>query len=161
MLADPQFWVFIAFLIFIGIIFNPVRKILSSNLDNKIKEIKTNIDHAENLKNDAHKTLNEIKKKQNEVKDEIEKIQKEAKYRISLLEDNANIKLKQQINKRNELAKNKIDQMTRDANIMVQQYISQSAIAATINILKKNLDMKEKQNLIDQSMSDLKTIFKN
>ena len=59
MLADPQFWVFIAFLIFIGIIFNPVRKILSSNLDNKIKEIKTNINHAENLKNDAYKTLKE------------------------------------------------------------------------------------------------------
>ena len=161
MLADPQFWVFVAFLIFIGIIFNPVRRILSSNLDDKIKDIKTKIDHAENLKNDANKTLNEIKKKQNEVKDEIEKIQKEAKYKISLIEDNTNIKLQQQINKRNELAKIKIDQMTRDANIMVQQYISQSAIAATINILKNNLDIKEKQNLIDQSMNDLKSIFKN
>ena len=51
--------------------------------------------------------------------------------------------------------------MARDANIMVQQYISQSAIAATINILKNNLDIKEKQNLIDQSMNDLKSIFKN
>ena len=161
MLADPQFWVLVAFLIFIGIIFNPVRRILSSNLDNKINDIKTNIDHAENLKNDAYKTLNEIKKKQNEVKDEIEIIQKEAKYKISLIEDNANIKLQQQINKRNELAKIKIDQMTRDANIMVQQYISQSAIAATINFLKNNLDIKEKQNLIDQSMNDLKSIFKN
>ena len=32
MFSDPQFWVFIAFIIFIGVIFKPVRKILSINL---------------------------------------------------------------------------------------------------------------------------------
>ena len=34
MFADPQFWVAIAFVIFIAVIFNPIRKILGSTLDN-------------------------------------------------------------------------------------------------------------------------------
>ena len=40
MFSDPQFWVFVAFIIFVGAIFNPVRKMLSTGLDSKIKEIK-------------------------------------------------------------------------------------------------------------------------
>ena len=62
MLSDPQFWVFIAFVVFIGLIFQPVRKNLVSTLDNKINEIKESINEAEKIKNDSQKTLSEIKK---------------------------------------------------------------------------------------------------
>ena len=44
MLSDPQFWVAIAFVIFVIAIFNPVRKMLGSSLDAKIDEIKENIE---------------------------------------------------------------------------------------------------------------------
>ena len=40
MFSDPQFWVAIAFIIFVIAIFNPTRKILSLSLDKKINEIK-------------------------------------------------------------------------------------------------------------------------
>ena len=161
MFNDPQFWVLIAFIIFVGIIFNPVRRILATSLDNKISEIKKSINQAEKLKNDAQQTLGEIKKRQNEVKIEIENIQKEAKNKISLIEDSFHVKLKEQIQKRNELAKIKIGQMTRDANIDIQQYVSQTAITATINILKIKLNKKEKENLINQSILELNTVLKN
>ena len=39
MFSDPQFWVAIAFIIFILAVTNPIRKILKSSLDAKIKEI--------------------------------------------------------------------------------------------------------------------------
>ena len=161
MFSDPQFWVFIAFIIFIGIIFNPIRKILSTTLDSKIKNIKENINQAEKLKNDTQQTLSEIKKRQNEVKIEINNIQKEARYKISLIEDNAHTKLKEQINKRGELAKIKIKQMTRDANIDVQRYIAQTVITATIDILEKKLNEKQKQDLINQSIAELNTVLQN
>ena len=83
MFSDPQFWVFIAFIIFVAIIFNPVRKTLSTGLDSKIKDIKESIDRAEKLKNDTQQTLYEIQKKQNEVKKEIQNIQKEAEDKQS------------------------------------------------------------------------------
>ena len=161
MFSDPQFWVFIAFIIFIGIIFNPIRKILSTDLDNKIKDIKESIDQAEKLKNNTQQTLSEIKKRQNEVKIEIKNIQNEARHKISLIEEKAHIKLKEQINKRNELAKIKIEQITRDANIDVQQYITQTAITATTDILEKKLNEKQRQNLVNQSIAELSSVLKN
>jgi len=40
MFSDPQFWVAVAFVAFIAAIFNPVRKILTSSLDTKLKILK-------------------------------------------------------------------------------------------------------------------------
>ena len=161
MFSDPQFWVFIAFIIFCGVMIKPVRKILSINLGDKIQEIKDSIDQAEKIKNDAQLTLSEVKKRQNEVKGEIDLIAKEAKEKISMIEKSVNSKLIDQINKRNALASVKIDQMTRDANTEIQKHITQIAISATVNILEKKLNDKEKQNLINQSVNELGSVLKN
>ena len=161
MFSDPQFWVFIAFIIFIGVMIKPVRKILSINLGDKIQEIKDSIDQAEKIKNDAQLTLSEVKKRQNEVRGEIDLIEKEAKEKITMIEKNAHSKLIDQINKRNTLASVKIDQMTRDANTEIQKHITQIAISATVNILEKKLNDKEKQNLISQSVNELESVLKN
>ena len=161
MFSDPQFWVFIAFIIFIGVIIKPVRKILLINLGDKIQEIKDSIDQAEKIKNDAQLALSEIKKRQNEVKGEIDLIEQEAKEKITIIEKNAHKKLIDQINKRNALASVKIDQMTRDANTEIQKHITQIAISATVNILEKKLNDKEKQNLISQSVNELGSALKN
>ena len=161
MFSDPQFWVLIAFIIFIGVMIKPVRKILSINLGDKIQEIKDSIDQAEKIKNDAQLALNEIKKRQNEVKGEIDLIEKEAKEKITIIENNVHTKLIDQINKRNALASVKIDQMTRDANTEIQKHITQIAISATVNILEKKLNDKEKQNLINQSDNELGSALKN
>ena len=48
MFLDPQFWVAVAFILFIAAIFNPVRKILTSSLDSQIDEIKNKINESEN-----------------------------------------------------------------------------------------------------------------
>jgi F-type H+-transporting ATPase subunit b len=161
MFSDPQFWVFIAFIIFIGLMIKPVRKMLSINLGDKIQEIKDSIDQAEKIKNDAQLALSEIKKRQNEVKKEIDLIEHEAKEKITIVEKNAHTKLVDQINKRNALASVKIDQMTREANTEIQKHITQIAISATVNILEKKLNDKEKQNLINQSVNELGTVLKN
>ena len=161
MFSDPRFWVFIAFIIFIGVMIKPVRKILSINLDDKIQEIKDSIDQAEKIKNDAQIALSETKKRQNEVKGEIDLIEHETKEKITIIEKKAHTKLVDQINKRNALASVKIDQMTREANTEIQKHITQIAISATVNILEKKLNDKEKQNLINQSVNELGTVLKN
>ena len=40
MFSDPQFWVAFAFFAFILAVFNPIRKILTKNLDEQIQQIK-------------------------------------------------------------------------------------------------------------------------
>ena len=161
MFHDPQFWLLVAFIIFIIAIFKPVRSMLVSLLDNKIIEIKNSINEAEKIKTESQQTLTEIKNRQNDVKNEILIIQNEGKEKINLIEKYSNEKLKEQTNKRNQLAKLKIEQMTRDANIQVQKHIVQYGINTTIKILEKKLDKFEKQFLIDHSIKELNSILKN
>ena len=161
MFSDPQFWVAVAFVAFIVAIFNPVRKILTSSLDTQIKDIKNKIDEAENLKNETQTTLSEIKKRQNDVQIEIQDIHKDAEKKVKQLEENAEVKLKDQIAKRQILAEAKIDQLTRDANNLIQSHISSTAIAATISILQQKLNNQEQQKLIDKSIEELGSALKN
>ena len=51
--------------------------------------------------------------------------------------------------------------MTRDANAAIQRHISRTAIEAAVTILKKKLDQNEKQNLINRSIKELSSVFKN
>ena len=161
MFSDPQFWVAIAFIAFIAAIFNPIRKILATNLDSQIKNIKNKIDEAEDLKNETQVTLSEIKQRQNDVQIEIEGIHKDAENKVKQLEENAETKLIDQVAKRQVLAEAKINQLTRDANNVIQSYISSTAIAATILIIKQKLNIQEQQKLIDKSIQELGTAFKN
>ena len=161
MFSDPQFWVAIAFIAFVVAVFNPVRKILNNNLDEKIKYIKDSIDEAENLKNEAKVTLIEIKKRQNEVQKEIELIKKDSENKVKKIQENAEQKLNNQIQKREILTAAKIDQLTREANLDIQKHISSSSILATIKLLEKKLNKEEKQNLINSSINELNSVLKN
>jgi F0F1-type ATP synthase membrane subunit b/b' len=161
MFSDPQFGVALAFALFVIAVFKPVRKILSTSLDSKIKEIKDSIDEAEDLKNETQITLSDIKKRQNEVELEIQEIHYNAKEKIKIIESEAKKKLDEQSNKREQLAKTKIEQMARDANLSIQNNISQTAIIAAIAVLEKKLNKEDKQNLINQSIKDFAIVQKN
>ena len=161
MFSDPQFWVAVAFFAFILAVFNPVRKILTTNLDSQINDIKNKIEEAENLKNETQATLSEIKKRQNDVQVEIKDIHKEAEKKVKQLEEIAEYKLKDQIAKRQVLTESKIDQLTRDANNTIQSHISSTAISAVVAILEKKLNNQEQQELIDKSIKEIGSALKN
>ena len=161
MFSDPHFWVAVAFFAFIAAVFNPVRKILTTNLDSQIKDIKDKIEEAENLKNETQNTLSEIKQRQNDVQLEIQEIHKEAENKVKQLEKITENKLKDQIQKRQGLAEAKIEQLTRDANNSIQSHITSTAIAATISILQQKLNPEEQQKLINKSIQELGSTLKN
>ncbi len=161
LLQSEQFWVLIAFIIFVAAVFRPVRKMLATNLDGKIQEIKDTINEAEKLKNEAQLTLSEIKKRQNEVIKEIEQINHQTEQRISIIKNDLEIKLKDQLDKRNKLNSMKIEQVSREAKNEVRQYILQTSLAVVTDILEKKLDEKNKQNLIDNSINDIERVLKN
>jgi len=161
MFSDPQFWVAVAFFAFIAAVFNPIRKIMTTNLDTQIKNIKDKNNEAENLKNETQIMLSEIKKRQKNVQDEIQLINEDAEKKVIQMEEVAEKKLKDQIQKKQVLAESKIDQLTRDANSVIQKHISSTAIAATISILQQKLNSKEQQKIIDKSIQELGSALKN
>ena len=161
MFSDPQFWVAVAFILFIAAIFNPVRKILTSSLDSQIDEIKNKINESENLKKDAEKALSELKLRQQEVQKEIKALNDNAENKIIKLEEQAKQKINDQIEKRKILAENKIEQLLRDANLSIKKYISDTAINTAVNILNNNLTHEKKSSLIDDSIKQVNYLFKN
>ncbi len=161
MFSDPQFWVFVSFVIFIAVIFNPIKKILTKNLDSRIDIIKNDINNAEKLKNETQVILSEIKKRQNDVKDEITLINQQAKERIETIENETQIKLNDQINKRKTIASAKIDQMTRDAKLEIQNQITKISIEASRDLLIKKLNDEEKKDIIKESINEVGSIIKN
>ena len=161
MFSDPQFWVLVSFIIFIVLIFNPIKKILTKNLDSKIEQIKEEINNAEKLKNETQVILGDIKKRQNDVKNEIDIIKQEAKQRIESIKNEAEQKLREQLSKKNTIALAKIEQMARDANLEIQKEISLVSIAASTDLIIQKLNDKEKQNIIKESSEEIGLILKN
>ena len=161
MFSDPQFWVAVSFILFIVAIFNPVRKMLVSSLDAQISEIKTKIEEAENLKNEAQKTLSELKKREAEVEKEIKKFKTDAENKISELKNLSSKKLSDQIEKKKILADHRIEQLLRDTNQNIKSYIADIAIEAITDILKTSLSKDKKAKLINDSINDLNRVLKN
>ena len=161
MFADPQFWVAVSFVIFIAVIFNPVRKILISSLDSQINEIKSKIDETENLKNEAQETLSELKSREAEIEKEINELNMISEKRIAELKESSSRKLSEQIEKKKILAENKIEQLIRDTNIYIKNYISNEAIEATSKILRDNLSKEKKSDIINDSVKELKIVLKD
>ncbi len=61
---DATFWVAISFAIFcLIIIYKKIPQIINNLLDNKINEIKSEIDNAKNLKNESEQLLQKYKNK--------------------------------------------------------------------------------------------------
>ena len=161
MFSDPQFWVAVSFILFIAAIFNPVKKMLISSLDTQINEIKTNIEESENLKNEAQKTLSELKRREAEVEKEIQKFKTDSENKITELKNLSSKKLSDQIDKKKILAENRIEQLLRDTNQNIKSYISDVEIEVTTNILKTSLSKDKKAELINDSINDLNSVLKN
>ncbi len=161
MFSDPQFWVAVSFFLFIVVIFNPVRKLLVSSLDTQIDEIKTKISESDNLKNEAQKTLSELKQRELEVMKEIQLLNIDSDKKIQELKEISSKKYNDQIEKRKILAENKIDQLIRDANLTIKTYITNTSIEITANILKRKLTIEKKSDLINKSMKELDSVLKN
>ena len=160
MFSDPQFWVAVSFVLFIAAIFNPVRKTMTYSLDAQIKDIKNKIDEVENIKNEAQKTLDELKERESKVEKEIYNLKIESEKKISQLKELSASKLTEQIKKREVLAENKIEQLLRDTNIYIKDYISAVAIETTKGYLLDNLSKDKKSDLVEESIEELKAVIK-
>src|SRR5438874_13279357 len=71
MFAEPEFWVAVAFVIFVGIlVYVGVPKILLNALDDRGKRVQAELDEARRLKEEAQKLLAEYKAKQRQADEE-------------------------------------------------------------------------------------------
>jgi len=97
-LDDSTLWVAVSFIVFIVLVYRPLKKIIIDSLDKKILELKSQLDESKKLKKEAEELLNEhiLKDKKNQKRIENLKTQtKTESLKIKeKIEDDLNFTLK-------------------------------------------------------------------
>ena len=157
MILDASFWVAISFLIFIGILiyFKIPYKIISS-LEQIIKDIKTQLDNAEKLKEEAKAILsqneNKLNKSTSEIKNLIKKANSEAEART--LRTNDEFHKLMEIRKKN--AEERIRQMKDQALKDIKNASVKIAIDSVEKLMQNSLDKTKLDKIYNESIEETK-----
>jgi F-type H+-transporting ATPase subunit b len=109
LLQDAEFWVGVAFVIFVGIlVWAKVPAALLGALDSRARRIQAQLDEATRLREEAQALLAEIKVKREEAETTAVAIMEMAKAEAVRLQEEAKVQLAEQIKRRGEMAERRI-----------------------------------------------------
>ena len=157
-LAEPEFWVAVAFFIFVGIlIYVGVPKILINSLDERGKRVQAELDEARRLKEEAQKLLAEYQAKQRQADDEAAAIIAGAKAEAERIAAESKIRMEEFVARRTKMAETKIAQAEAQAVADVRAAAAEAAVAAAEKILTGSVKGKVADDLISRGIGDVKT----
>lgn len=158
MFATPDFWVLVAFLLFMGmLLYYGVPRIVGKMLDDRAEAIRKNLDEARKMREDAQALLNDYQRKAAEAEAEAQKIVDQAKREGEALRVEAERKAVEAVARRVKLAEEKIARAERQAIGEVRGAAVDTAIKAAERLLGEKAAGETGQRLIDQSISDLRS----
>jgi F-type H+-transporting ATPase subunit b len=156
-LYTPEFWVAVAFVIFLGILgYVGVHKTVLDALDKRAARIKTELDEARRLREEAARLVAEYQRKKDEAEREAEAIVTEAKAEAERVAAEAQAKMEEFVLRRTKLAESKIGQAEAQALAEVRAAAADAAVAAAESILRETAKGQVADNLIGRGVADLK-----
>ncbi|KLN62296.1 ATP synthase subunit B [Kiloniella spongiae] len=155
LLQNPTFWVGVAFAIFILLVITKGGKGIVAGLDARGEAIRKTLEEAQNLREEAQKTLAEYKRKQRDALKEAEEIIEHAKQEAKRVQEEAAIDLEESLKRREQQAMDKITQAETAALNEVRDQAVDVAIKATRNILAGSMTKAKAKSLMDNSISSL------
>ncbi|MCX7312516.1 MAG: ATP F0F1 synthase subunit B [Hyphomicrobiales bacterium] len=157
MIKEPEFWVAVAFVLFIVLlIYVGAHKKVTDALDHRASRIKTELDEARRLREEASKLLAEYKRKQGEAEREAEAIVSDAKAEAGRVAAEARVKMEEFVARRTKLAEAKIGQAEAQALADVRAAAADAAVTAAEKILRDTAKGKVADDLIAQGIADVK-----
>ena len=154
-LDDSTLWVAVSFIIFIILVYRPLKKIIIDSLDKKILELKSQLDESKKLKKEAEELFNEHILKDKENQKRIENLKTQAKTESlkikEKIEDDLNFTLKRK--------KLNYQQLSSQMENKIKQEIKNEIIKKTLLYtefrIKKNIKNTHNLKLIDDSLTKL------
>ena len=154
--GDPEFWVGIGTLIFLGILlWQKVPSLITSALDARAAAIAKELDEAQRLRTEAEALLAEYKKKRAEAEGEAAKILAEAKAEAERFATESRTAIAAQIERRGKQAEEKIAQAEAQAVAEMRALAADRAIAAAETLLTARLDDKRAADLVKRSLEEI------
>jgi F-type H+-transporting ATPase subunit b len=155
MLEDPTFWVAVAFLVFATLAARPVSGAITGALDARSARIRTELEEAQALREEAQKTVAEFKRKQRDALKEAEQILDHAKVEAKRLRERAGRDLEAALERREQAALDKIAQAEAQALQEVRDQAIEVALVATARLISENLGPERSGAMIDRAIRDL------
>jgi F-type H+-transporting ATPase subunit b len=161
MTIDATFWVMISFFLFVGLlIYFQIPQKIKSTLEENISNIKSQIDEADKLKEDAKNILTEHEKKisnsKTEMKSMIDKANEEAeKNVIKVNEDFHNF-----MENRKKNAEDRVKQLKNQALKDIKNTSVRIAIESVEKLLKNSLDKSKLDKIYTSSIEETKLALK-
>lgn len=155
MFESPEFWVAVAFVIFVAAVYRPLKRQLVGALDERSDRIRAEIDEAQALREEAQKLLAESKRKQRDALKEAEAILAHARSEVARLRQQAERDLEASLRRREQVAMEKIAQAEAQALQDVRNQAVEVALAASARLIEAHMDKERAEALIDRAIRDL------
>jgi F-type H+-transporting ATPase subunit b len=157
LIYEPETWVAVAFVIFVGILIKlGVPNLLFKVLDDRSARIRAELDEALKLRKEAEGVLAEYRRKQGEAEKVAESIILNARGEAERLAAEAKAKVEDFIARRTRMAENKIAQAEAQALADVRAAAADAAVAAAEKILIETTRGPAAETLVAQGIRDLK-----
>jgi F-type H+-transporting ATPase subunit b len=154
-LAEPEFWVLAAALIFVAVIWKPARKALIGSLDERAARIRADLDEAKKLREEAEQLLAQYQQKQREAAAEAEAIIAHAREEAERIAQHSARDLEQALIRRQRLAEDRIAQAEQKALDEVRAAAIDVAIGAAREVIKSQIDETRGGALLDAAIAAL------
>ncbi len=155
--ADPLFWVLVAFVAFLALLFYyRVPAIVTKALDDRADEIRKELDEARNLREEAQTLLAGYQRKARDAEKEAQSIIEQAKVEAEALAADSRKALTESLDRRSKIAEEKIARAEAQALGEVRSTAVETALAAAQEILKSRARGATGEALVSQSISDLR-----
>ena len=155
MFENPEFWIALAFVLVVALVFRPAAKAVLSTLDARAAKIRTQIEEARKLREDAQALLAEYQRKQRDAMAEAEKIIAQAREQAARMKIDAERDLENAITRRKQQALDRIAQSEAQAIDQVRNTAIDVALVAAETLIKSSLDPAKKQALTDKAIAEL------
>ena len=156
-LRDPETWVAIAFVLFLGVmVYLGAHKMVMKSLDERADRIKAELDEARRIKDEAAELLAEYQRKQHAAEAEAQDIIAGAKAEAERLATEAKARIEDFVARRTAMAKTKIEQAEAQATADVRSAAAEAAVAAAEKILSAETKGKLAGELIAKGIEDVR-----
>jgi F-type H+-transporting ATPase subunit b len=155
---EAETWVAIAFVIFVGVLaYYQVHKSVLRSLDQRRDRIKSELDEARRLKEEAQALLASYRQKKEQVEHEAQAILAGAQAEAERLAKETATRMEELIGRRTQMAETKIAQAEAQAVADVRAAAADAGVAAAAHILSRTVKDNVAESLINEGVAALKT----
>lgn len=155
LLRDHHFWVLVSFLIFIALAWKPAVRSITTGLDNRAARIRSDLDEARRLRDEAEQLLAEYRRQEREGAAQAQSIIAHAREEAERVAAQAARDLDLLLARRQRLAEERIAQAEARAAAEVRAAAVDTAIAAAREVIASQVDERRGDALIDSAIAAL------